>query len=129
MKIAPLVDGPAPKLVFPAKAGIQKGSGGEKPTFRGKAARGPKIFVFLCGLRKAMVIPAKVCPISAFGGPESRGVGRGRCNVVEDHARSRQRRTPQGQRCVKACEGLIPRHRQVGPERPIRHPTNHQESL
>ena len=40
--------------------------------------------------------------------------GAGKCSAVEhyarrveDHVRSRQRRTPQGQRCAKACEGLV----------------------
>ena len=28
-----------------------------------------------------------------------------KCNAVEDHAKSGQRRTPRGQRCAKACEG------------------------
>ena len=58
-RIASRIVTPTPKLVFPAKAGIQKGRGWEvldchamkKPTRH-------HIFILLCGLRKAMVIPA-----------------------------------------------------------------------
>ena len=41
--------------------------------------RRPTIFILLCGLRKAMVIPAK--------GGIQRGRGMGKCSAVEDFAR------------------------------------------
>ena len=52
----------SPRVVTPAKAGVQVGEGSGKATIQTQVPLVPTIFILLRGPRKAKVIPAKSLP-------------------------------------------------------------------
>ncbi len=55
-----------------------QGSGWGKTAIQKAKARRFTIFILLCGLRKAMVIPEKACPVPRYGGRNPEGWGGGK---------------------------------------------------